>query len=326
MLTNSLISLLLYQQHIEGMIGMHKRLVIAIIFVLFLSLVLVSIPVKAQTTNSIVINPDGSVTGTYSIQQVGNTYTFISNISGSVQVSKSGITIDGSGYCLNGGIDLTNGIGANLPSSTRPEITDVTVENLFLNGGIGTNGGGNDTFYNDYFLGGNVEYGSAAIFLLGCSYNNISYCNFANGSQISMDYSAAFNTVTECNLPSYGVLVWLSGYETVDRNYWVDYSTKNPNVSEVDHTGVGNQPYVYYSTQDTSPNGTIIPTIYQDSHPLMKPVTIPLIGLTPTPTPYLPPRNPPHLDPIVYLIPVSVLAVVIVLSVLLSIRHRKTTK
>jgi hypothetical protein len=44
-------------------------------------------------------------------------------------------------------------------------------------------------------------------------------------------------------------------------------------------------------------------------------------------TEYLPPRNPPHLDPIYYLIPVSVIvAVIIVLSVLLFRRHRKTTK
>ena len=50
-----------------------------------------------------------------------------------------------------------------------------------------------------------------------------------------------------------------------------------------------------------------------------------------TPTPaetYLPPnnRNAPHLDPMVYLIPVSIIVAVVVLSVLLYSRHRKTTK
>ncbi len=36
-------------------------------------------------------------------------------------------------------------------------------------------------------------------------------------------------------------------------------------------------------------------------------------------------RNPSHLDPIVYLIPVSIIVVVVVLSVLLYRRHRKTS-
>jgi hypothetical protein len=56
--------------------------------------------------------------------------------------------------------------------------------------------------------------------------------------------------------------------------------------------------------------------------------TAPSLTPTPTPTaPYLPPndRNAPHLEPTFYLIPVSVIvAVVIVLSLLLYRRHRKT--
>ena len=42
---------------------------------------------------------------------------------------------------------------------------------------------------------------------------------------------------------------------------------------------------------------------------------------------YFPPRNPPHLEPIDYLLPISVvLVVVFVLSVLLFRRHQKTTR
>jgi hypothetical protein len=54
-----------------------------------------------------------------------------------------------------------------------------------------------------------------------------------------------------------------------------------------------------------------------------------LIISTPTATSYMPPidRNVPHLEPIDYLLPISVVvAVVIVLSVLLLKRHRKITK
>jgi len=45
---------------------------------------------------------------------------------------------------------------------------------------------------------------------------------------------------------------------------------------------------------------------------------------TPTPTPYLPPRNPPHLDPIYYLIPASIIVAIVILSLLLFRKHRKT--
>lgn len=54
------------------------------------------------------------------------------------------------------------------------------------------------------------------------------------------------------------------------------------------------------------------------SNPIQSP------SLSPTSTPTLSPRNPPHLEPIDYLLPISVvLAVVIALSLLLFTRHRK---
>ena len=251
---------------------MGKCLAATVTFVLLLSLVMLSLPVKAQTTDNIVINPDGSVTGWY-VDQIGTTYTLLANITGNIQVEKSNIVINGSGYTLDGnglgGIDLTNDVQHEY---NNPTISNVTIENLHLaNGGVLTNGGANDTFYNDFFTrSGQMGF---AIQLIGCSYNNISYCSFDNQSQIGMDYSANLNTVTECNLPPYGVLVWLSGGETIDKNYWSDYTTKYPNATEVDNSGIGNTPYVIYTVND------VVQTIvYQDNHPLMNPVTIPLIG------------------------------------------------
>jgi hypothetical protein len=47
---------------------------------------------------------------------------------------------------------------------------------------------------------------------------------------------------------------------------------------------------------------------------------------TSTPTPFLPPRNPPYLDPIYYLIPVSVIVAIVIMSLLLFSRYRKTAK
>ncbi len=297
-----------------GKIGKALALSLALIIVTSCLTLLIVKPVNAQSASDIVINPNGYVTGTYSIRQVGSTYTLTANLSGNIQIQKSGITIDGSGFSLYGGIDLTNGIGPNLPSPTRPEITNVTVKNLYVNGGIGTNGGGNDTFYNDVFSSDNQQQSEFSIQLLGCSYNNISYCSFDNGSQISMDYSAAFNTVTNCNLPTYGILIWLSGYETVDGNYWNDYSTKYPNATEIDHSGVGNQPYVYYSYQNMSPNGTNTTVTYQDNHPLMKPVTIPLNNSTTSPTPSVPELSWLVIAPLLLLL----------FSVAAIVKHRKS--
>jgi nitrous oxidase accessory protein len=110
-------------------------------------------------------------------------------------------------------------------------------------------------------------------------------------------------------------------------NYWSDYTAKYPNAQEIDSSGIYNIPYVIL--------GTIV-----DNYPLTTPSTIGSTGIQlptgspnptsspsptpiPTETPNLP-RNPPHLDPIYYLIPVSVIVVAVMLSVLLFRRHRKT--
>ena len=89
---------------------MSKRLTLVLTIIIFLSIVVVSVPTRAQSTGNIVINPDGLVTGTYSIEQVGNTYTLMANISGNIHVERSNIVINGSGYWLNG----NGGVGIEL--------------------------------------------------------------------------------------------------------------------------------------------------------------------------------------------------------------------
>lgn len=125
------------------------------------------------------INTDGSVTGTYKIEQVGSIYTLTGNISGNIHVERSNIVINGSGYWLDGngatGITLNDLNG--YPTIT---VTNVTVENLHIinySNGIFSNGGTNNTFYDDAFSNCSCQ-GSFAIELMGCNYNNISYCAF----------------------------------------------------------------------------------------------------------------------------------------------------
>jgi len=254
-------------------------LIIALVSILAISAIGIQIGV-AQSVGNIIINADGSVTGTNSIQQSGNTYTLIANISGSIQVRRSDIVIDGSGYTFDGkgtgGIDLND-----LQLYPTLSVSNVTIENLYIvNGGVGTNGGGNDTLYNDY-----ISNSGPCIMLIEASYNNITYCNLnsTNDEAIGMMEGASYNTITENNIVG-GVNMFLSTGETIDQNYWGDYLTKYPNATEVDHSGKGNTPYVYYKAQNIAPNGTKTPIIYQDNQPLMKPVTIPLTGSSPEST------------------------------------------
>src|SRR5665647_2198563 len=59
--------------------------------------------VKSQTTNSIFINPDGSVSGTTLIQQSGNQYIVTGNIYDQILVVEcNNIVVNGGGFALQG--------------------------------------------------------------------------------------------------------------------------------------------------------------------------------------------------------------------------------
>jgi hypothetical protein len=243
-----------------------KKSIALIVVLISLITVLAIQPVKAQFLGSVYISADGSVVGTNSIQRNGNIYTLTANISGGIQVQKSNIVIDGAGYTLDkGGIDLTNGIGQDPARST---ISNVTIENLHIincGNGVTANGGGNDTFYNDYIS--NCT-GDACIMLIGdCDYNNITFCTL-NGSNateaIGMVYGANYNgTITENNIMG-GVMVWLSEGGTVDRNYWGDYLTKYPNAKDIGNSGIWDTPYNYGGSLGD----------FTDNHPLIEPVSV----------------------------------------------------
>ena len=150
------------------------------------------------------INPDGSVTGTNSIKQVGNTYTLTANLSGNIEVQKSYMVLNGSGYTLNGGIDLNDPNNYPIIKNNYPNlsISNVTIENFYItNGAISSNGGGNYTIYDNYISGSS---GDACIMLIGnCYCTNITYCTIigSNTTQaIEMVMGAEYNKITECNI------------------------------------------------------------------------------------------------------------------------------
>jgi parallel beta-helix repeat protein len=252
---------------------MHKTEPCIVLFLIILTILSVAnVPfAKSQSTlNLININADGTIDpSTVPIQRNGNFYTLTGNISGGIAVHKSNILIDGAGYTLQGnggtGIDLQNNV-SQVPSLR--EIWNVTIKNLRIinfNFSVQTNGGGNNTFYNDY-IANTISGMRGGIFLWGCGGNNITRCTISGEPAIFMDFVSSRNTITENNL-SGGVWVELSGNETVDRNYWSDYLTKYPNATEVDSSGIGNTPYVFDSFG-------LVSGILQDNHPLMNPVSI----------------------------------------------------
>ena len=237
--------------------------------------------VKAQNTN-IYISSDGSVVGTNNILRNEDLYVLTGNISGSLAVQKSNITIDGAGFTLQGhggtGIDLTNNL-TQYPSTN--EIRNVTVKNLRImnfNFSINAHSSSGNTFYNDYIGSTTNDTKSEIVLYWNSGGNNITHCTIMG--TIGIELSSG-NSITENNLLG-DILLQVVGNETFDRNFWSDYLTRYPNATEIDSSGIGNTPYKINVYANSEVTGTL-----QDNHPLMKPISIPNFGipqLGPSPT------------------------------------------
>ena len=206
--------------------------------------------VKAEET--VFIKSDGRVEGTNLLQRNNNTYTFLNDISGNIEVSKDFITIDGSGYTLKGSGDSSQ-TAINLS-----HIKNVTIKNIVINNfgfGISCKSGvgntANITIWSNYIL--NCDIG---VEFLGSSNNTIKYNTFKNNSiDIAINYVLGNNIITHNTIDSY-IQVWMSDQPTIDMNYWTEY-----NGTDKDGDGIGDSPYYYHD-------------ILQDSHPLIDPVPV----------------------------------------------------
>jgi len=215
--------------------------------------------VTAQSS-IIYIRADGTVEGTDKIQRNDNVYTFTGNISGSLAVQKSFITIDGSGYTLQGnvaypdrGIDLSNNRQAD---SSRPIIVNVTIKDIrILNFATGIHYAWTS---NNTILGNYIARCGSGIDVTGGQNNVLIKLNtFENNTNdISINYSNGGNKIiTQNNIGNF-VQVWMSDQPTIDMNYWPDY-----NGTDNDGDGIGDTPYYYHDT-------------LRDSHPLIEPVPV----------------------------------------------------
>lgn len=279
-----------------------KRLALTFIFV-FLTLTLVETRLVNLTIanftpvlppDNVVIEADGRVVGTDKIVQNGNVYTFIDNVSGTktiqgnfagnmssaLAVHRSNIVIDGAGFTLEGnggktGIDLSNGVC----HKGEHEIWNVTIKNLRITNcswGVRCDFGGNHTFYNDCISNDYLTNEDRGVLFWGSSGNNVTHCTIGGSPSVYMHFGCYYNVVTENNIVA-GVTIAISGDETFDSNYWGDYLTRYPNATEVDSSGIGNIPYTFQDSQ-------IDRRTFQDTHPLMKPITIPSFPTTALPS------------------------------------------
>ncbi len=238
--------------------------IFSVSFLLALFCVFSGLPAFAQSS-TITIKEDGNVSGTDRIQRLGNIYTLTGDISGSIQIQKSNVVLDGAGFTLRGrgsvGVDLSNGRGQD-PS--RPEISNVTIRTLrVINFSRGIEVANTD---NNTLLGNYVAYCDTGINIMGMQNSvlvaNNTIANNVNG--LSITYSSGSQTIKWNNMindvvsSNNFIIVWYAAPPMIDSNYWSDYHGTDAN-----HDGIGDSLYV-------------IGEGIKDDHPLMSQIKMSL--------------------------------------------------
>ncbi len=259
------------------------KTVFALALVCFAAINLICVQgIAAQFSGDLTINSEGHITPqTAAVKQTGSTYILTADVSGSITIEQSNIVFDGNGYTLRGGISISNvanvtlrnltvtqltpqnptdGIVLNNTSNvliTNNTVTEIYVsEYFYLNGaafyGLRVTGGASNvitgnviadnTFGAAFFSSqGNAVIGNNfvnnGLGFWEASNNTIFHNNFLNSGA---DNGLVFLTPNSIN-------AWDNGYPA-GGNYWSNYETvyhrtnKN-NVTELDHSGIGDIPY-----------------------------------------------------------------------------------
>ncbi len=309
---------------------MKKLIVLAVIFLMFTSTVLLAKPAASQTPTTlptITIQPDGTISpSTAAIQRSGDTYTFTRDIYGAINVLRSNVVLDGAGYTLRGsfngnstdiwvvgtGPDPTMAyytIGVDLGGKSVGGVTveNLNVENFSIGMYIWTK---NNTIVGNAFSGcivGLLMSGSNSTITRNYVSDNIEGLFFGFNSpsgQFPPDmvvYQNAFLKnniqISGCQCKSYNLSEtphdWDKGREG---NYWSDY-----NGTDANHDGVGDTPYV-------------IDVLDYDRYPL-------------TQSPVKPPSPPSKVSVTPEWVALGVaLAIVVVAAAVLAIRRRRGGK
>jgi parallel beta-helix repeat protein len=244
-----------------------------ILMCLVVSLSILALPIQAQEVQeplNLTIKPDGSIEPTTDLlERNGTVYTFKGDIYGSIMVQKSGVTIDGAGYTLQGrkvvderGIYLV-GPDRSHASCIRSVVKNLRISNFFE--GIYVLGSSNSTITGNYLE-------NAGIHLIGSSEytGDLITHNTFNGAGIFVDYNpAGRDVITENNFINSGIFVDLSAPPVVDKNYWSNYTSEYPDAKELNDSGVWDTPNDY----DKFLGGSHGKDPCIDYHPLVNPIT-----------------------------------------------------
>jgi len=201
-----------------------KKITTTFALILVLSFTLVSISeigiVKADGT--VYIRVDGTVEGTDVIQQVGDVYTFMGDLEGSIFVEKNDIIIDGAGYTLQGN---GNGTGISLISITNVTIKSIEIKNFYcgikLDSSLKNTISGNkitnnilgisfwaESNYNT-ISGNDITANEDGMFIYGSS-NNITGNTITVNSGHGIDFYGSSNNITGNHIVKNGVGVYVN--------------------------------------------------------------------------------------------------------------------
>jgi len=289
-----------------------KVIAALVLMSLVFSVLMFTVPVKAEEPLSLTIRPDGSIEPeTDLLERNGTVYTFKGDIFGNIKVQKDDVTIDGAGHTLHGR-KVTDERGIYLVSCRNVLVKNLRICNV--GSGISAVGASNNSFIGNYLDTAGIHLQGSANYI-----GNLIKHNTFKETIIFVDYNrGGLDIITENNFLSSGVFVDLSDAPIVDKNYWSNYTTKYPNAKELDSSGIWNTPYVNDNRGGT--NTSI------DYHPLVNPITDFEISdfsnpnSTPTATPTQPPETTQPIK--IYLIAAAV-AIIVPVAAAVWLRRRK---
>jgi nitrous oxidase accessory protein NosD len=251
-------------------VGDKKKLKLATLLTVSIYLLLLTQLETVNAAGTVYIKPDGTIEGTDSIQRNQDTYTFTADVSASLVIQKSFITVDGAGYTLSGtgtGVDLSNNREQN---SSRPEIVNVTIKNLKIESfttAINLQNSNNNTITANYLT--QFETGIAlrdGDFVI--TQNTLMNCPAPESHSyfIAITYTqTGEKTITKNNIFDGNSLIFSWAKTPLfSGNYWNNYNGTDNNSD-----GIGDTPYTILD----SDQGTLV-----DNQPAMTPIDIPLFS------------------------------------------------
>lgn len=117
--------------------NMKMNIAIALVLLLCLTSSASVQSIKSQSTNSIYIRPDGSISGTSEIQHKGNLYTLTGNINDQILVVEcNNIVVDGGSFTLQGagGWGVAGVAGKESSAAINLTCSNVTIQNFKITG------------------------------------------------------------------------------------------------------------------------------------------------------------------------------------------------